>query len=77
MNISVHQYLSFTYISRMKERHPTYRLGPDFQPKLAKFVEHFVAEGFEIFAEEFSRIDAFVERARKESDDRDAHDHRF
>ncbi|MDH4156929.1 MAG: DUF116 domain-containing protein [candidate division Zixibacteria bacterium] len=61
----------------MKERPPTYRLGSDFQPKLERFVGRFIAEGFEVFSEEFSRIDVFVEKAKKEPEDRDSHDLRI
>ena len=61
----------------MKDRHPTYRLGADFYPKLEKFVERFIAEGFEVFADEFSRIDAYVKKAQKESEDREADDLRI
>ena len=46
--------------------HPTYRLGPDFNDKLNAFVKRFIDDGFERFAEEFERIDGFVEKARND-----------
>lgn len=47
----------------MSDRHPTYRLRDDFQEKLDALVKRFIADGMDCFAEEFERIDAFVEKA--------------
>ncbi len=47
----------------MDSKHPTYRLGPDFNLKLDKFVKDFIAAGFTTFSEEFDRIEGFVQRA--------------
>ncbi|UCG61408.1 MAG: DUF116 domain-containing protein [Candidatus Zixiibacteriota bacterium] len=57
----------------MSDKYPTYRLGPEFHTKLKRFVGKFLAEGFEHFAEEFERVDAFVEKAHLDDgrDDRD------
>ncbi len=54
--------------------HPTYRLGPDFDAKLGAFVKDFISNGFNVFAEEFERIDKFVDAARDDRSDRDDHD---
>lgn len=53
--------------------HPTYKLGRDFDLKLEKFVKRFLADGFEYFAQEFERIDQFVEKARRDPAGRDDH----
>lgn len=52
----------------MSDKHPTYRLGPDFNEKLTSFVDRFVADGFASFADEFSRVDDFVCRAMHDRD---------
>ncbi len=53
------------YIVAMTVNHPTYRLGPDFNQKLDSFVRKFLAEGFELFSEEFQRVQPFIDRARR------------
>jgi len=58
----------------MTENAPTYRLGPDFDRKLTGFVEAFLRDGFDRFAEEFAGIEAFVARANTDQSDRDDHD---
>ncbi|MBU0984391.1 MAG: DUF116 domain-containing protein [candidate division Zixibacteria bacterium] len=57
----------------MAHQGPTYQLGPDFYKKLAAFADRFTAHGAEYFADEFARMDEFLDRARRESPDRDAH----
>ncbi len=47
----------------MSEKYPTYHLGPGFNQKLESFARKFLDDGFEHFAEEFERVDGFVERA--------------
>lgn len=47
----------------MPGKHPTYKLGPDFNSKLDTFVKKFIADGFGHFAEEFEKINGFVEQA--------------
>ena len=47
----------------MPDKHPTYKLGPELNSKLETFVKNFLADGFEYFADEFERVDGFVERA--------------
>ena len=53
----------------MAPMHPTYRLGPDFDAKLGAFVKDLVSSGFNVFAEEFERIDKFVDAARDDRSD--------
>jgi hypothetical protein len=55
----------------MAMRIPTYRLGPDFDQKLTRFVEDFLRDGFDSFSEEFEGIEAFVARANADSSGRD------
>jgi len=62
------------YIPTVNQDAPTYRLGPDFYHKLGEFVDSLLDEGFSRFGGEFSRLDEFIERARSESPDRDAHE---
>jgi hypothetical protein len=45
---------------------PTYRLGPDFVDKLDAFVERFLSDGYDHFADEFLGIEEFVAKARSE-----------
>ncbi len=51
----------------MSYKYPTYHLGPDFRKKLSRFVEAFVANGFEYFDEEFAKIDDFAARGRTDT----------
>jgi len=57
----------------MASEAPTYRLGPDFYHKLDSFVDRLLRDGFTQFAGEFARLDDFIEGARREPTDRDAH----
>lgn len=54
----------------MKHRAPTYRLGPDFNEKLAEFRRKFLDEGFSLFAGEFANLDAFIKAAEEDRSDR-------
>ncbi|MCK4632024.1 MAG: DUF116 domain-containing protein [candidate division Zixibacteria bacterium] len=58
----------------MTDRHPTYKLGPDFPAKLDQFVDQFIVDGFRSFSGEFSRIDDFVQQASRETNERDDND---
>ncbi len=58
----------------MTRRAPTYCLGPDFDRKLTGFVDEFLRDGFDRFADEFGGIEAFVARANADQSDRDDHD---
>jgi hypothetical protein len=62
------------YIASVDKDAPTYSLGPDFYDRLNVFVDRLLADGFEYFAPEFAKVDAFVENALHESTDRDAHE---
>ncbi len=61
----------------MTPRIPTYHLDKDSTDKLEQLVRQFLASGFATFANEFSRIDAFMEKVKCEAPDRDAHDLRL
>lgn len=61
----------------MASEAPTYRLGPDFYDKLDGFVDRLLQDGFTLFASEFARLDSFIEAARCEPADRDAHELRL
>jgi hypothetical protein len=50
----------------MQQNIPTYHLGDDFRQKLDAFTKQILAEGYEHFSEEFARIDAYVETARRD-----------
>ncbi len=50
----------------MDRSYPTYRLGPDFRARLARFRERFLLEGFDEFAAEFANLDQFICRAWSE-----------
>jgi hypothetical protein len=54
------------YIAAMTENYPTYRLGPDFNKKLDKFVRRFLSQGLDYFSGEFARIDAFAQKAQRD-----------
>lgn len=53
----------------MDKRAPTYHLGPDFRSKLDRYLDHFLRDGFEFFAEEFRGLDEYVEAARQADSD--------
>jgi hypothetical protein len=55
------------------DRFPTYRLGPDFDNRLDRFVDRFLKDGFEYFDPEFAQIERFLEQVAREPADRDAH----
>ncbi len=42
---------------------PTYRLGPDFTQKLDAFIDQFLADGYEHFANEFQGLENYVAQA--------------
>jgi len=44
----------------MSRKAPTYRLGPDFPIKLDAYVERFLEQGFEFFADEFHGLDDYL-----------------
>ena len=49
------------------ERHiPTYHLGDDFRERLDSFTNRVLSEGYEYFSKEFARIDAYLEKARRD-----------
>ena len=50
----------------MEKRIPTYHLGDDFQARLDDFTQRVLSEGLECFGDEFNRIDAYVELAKKD-----------
>jgi hypothetical protein len=54
----------------VSDRAPTYRLKPDFNRKLTAFAERFLADGFDLFADEFANLDGFIARALSETTDR-------
>jgi hypothetical protein len=64
---------AISYISTMEIRPPTYRLGPDFDERLERFVEQLEKDGLQEFAAEFGGIDDFLIRVKAESPRRDAH----
>ena len=57
----------------MDRQHPTYRLGPEFDRKLSAFVQALISSGWEVFAEEFERVDSFVGGAKLDGRERDDH----
>ncbi len=60
----------------MTEQAPTYRLQPEFNERLEKFVEQFLAAGFETFGKDFEGIDEFVKMAIDDTSKRDDHNMR-
>lgn len=54
----------------MKQRAPTYRLGPDFNRKLETFKQQFLEQGFALFAGEFANLEEFIARAEGDQSDR-------
>ncbi len=58
----------------MNITHPTYRLGADFDGKLEALVDRILSDGMSSFAEEFQKIDAFLEKVANEPKERDAHE---
>ncbi len=48
----------------------TFRLGDDFYDKLSKFTDKFIADGFELFSDEFANIDDFYKKALADKSDR-------
>jgi uncharacterized protein len=57
----------------MSRRAPTYRLAPDFDQKLTRFVEDFLRDGFDRFSGEFEGLDAFLAKTETDRSDRDDH----
>lgn len=57
----------------MAQRVPTYRLGPDFDSKLADFAAKFIREGFDCFKAEFSGLESFIAKANTDNSERDDH----
>jgi hypothetical protein len=55
----------------MSERAPTYRLGPEFNDKLTRFVDRVLREGFEAFSKEFAGLDPFIANAHSDRSDRE------
>ena len=54
----------------MSKRAPTYRLGSNFNRKLTEFAARIQAEGFDLFADEFARLDEFIAAAHADQSDR-------
>ena len=50
----------------MTAKHPTYKLNPDSNDKLEKFIKKYLTEGMALFETEFEKIDSFVKQARCE-----------
>jgi len=50
----------------MASDHPTYFLNAESERKIEEFVRSFLRDGFAFFADEFARIDSYIERARCE-----------
>ncbi len=57
----------------MNRQHPTYRLGPEFDRKLSAFVQALLSSGWEVFGEEFSQVESFVNAAKLDCRERDDH----
>ncbi|UCC45119.1 MAG: DUF116 domain-containing protein [Candidatus Zixiibacteriota bacterium] len=58
----------------MCDQAPTYKLGPDFDEKLRRFVRRFIAEGYTEFSKEFANLEQFIAAAEADKGKREDHD---
>ena len=66
----------FSIFPLMSTKHPTYKLNPDSNNKLEKFVKKYLKDGMTLFEKEFEKIDSFVNQAHCEkasNNERDDH----